>query len=502
MNRSFFLLFLLPFCLLGQVNDFHFKQLSTADGLSNSSVIAIEQDKHGNMWFGTRNGLNKYNGDKFTIYRNDPNNSGSLTNSDILSILEDSNGDLWIGTYHGLNKYDPVKNTFTQYLYEGATNSLCNNVVICSKEMPNGEIWFGTANGISIYSRIKDEFTNIPYIENSITGLPYKNIQRIFLDSSNQVWVATSGGLAKLISRNKKEFIFKQFKRTKKSQNLFIQDVIEIKTNVLALATKYNGLIFFNTIDEEFITDTYPDISSSSDVRVLELANDGNLWLGTTHGVQVISPDSKVYSITSNRYNIAGLSQNFIKSIFKDNNGSIWLGTYSDGANIWNEANENFINFKNNAFDNNVVTSIISDNSSTLYIGTEEGYITVLDAQSNTSEIIEISGDEQVNSLAIQSLLLSESNLLWVGVLNYGVFVYDIQTKKKLNNIIPNELKTYLQNTGVYVIQQESNGVYWFGTFGKGLVRYNSVDQTFRVFGLTMGEDPHLSTNIIKNDIN
>lgn len=498
MNRFFLILFLLPFCLYAQVNNFHFKHLKIVDGLSNSSVIAIEQDRQGNIWLGTRNGLNKYNGDKFEVYRSDANNPNSLSNNDILSILEDNDGNIWVGTYNGLNKYDPIKNIFNRYSKDSTENSLANNVIICSKEMPNGEIWFGTANGITIYSKVNDDFTNIPYVENNRASLSSKNIQRIFLDSNNQIWIATTGGLSKLVSRNGSEFLFKQFNKTKDSQNLFIQDIIEIKPNILALATKYNGYILFNKSTEEFITDMYPEISNSTDVRVLEIAKDGNIWLGTTSGVKIISSENKVYDIKSNRYNETGLTRDFIKSIFKDNNGSIWLGTYNGGVNIWNEANENFINYTNENFDNNVVTSIVSHEDSILYIATEGGNVDVLNTKSNTSEIITIFDDKQLKQLPIQSLLLSETNLLWVGLLNYGVTVYDVNTKRELNNIISNELKTYLKNTGVYVIKQGSKDIYWIGTFGKGLVRYNTIDKTFKIYGYTLGEEPRLSTNIIK----
>lgn len=500
MNRIFYFLFfvLLPIVVNSQENDFHFKHLSTANGLSNSSVIAIEQDRQGQIWLGTRNGLNKYNGNEFVVYRNNPNDTNSISNSDILSILEDSDGYIWVGTYNGLNRYDPVKNIFKNYLHTDDINSLCNNVVICSKEMPNGEIWFGTANGISIYSKVTDDFTNIPYLKDYEGGIPFKNIQRIFLDVNHHIWIATSAGFAKLIYRKGSQFVFKQFQWKKESQSLFVQDVIQINPNILGLATKYNGFVLFNTTHEKFITNKYLEISNTLDIRVLQMSDDGNIWLGTAHGIKIITPSNKVIDVQNNNKKVGGLSQNFIKCIFKDNNESIWLGTYSGGVNIWNKTNENFIYLKNYKYDNNVVTSIVSDENSNMYIGTEGGNVTVWDPDKKEVEVLTVSGNEGIPFYPVQTLFRSSPNLLWIGVLNYGVFVYDINTKKKIPNVISDELNKYLQNTGVYAIKRSAKDVFWFGTFGKGLVKYNIKTKEFKVYGLSVGKEPHLSTNIIK----
>ena len=101
----------------------------TSDGLSQSTVISIHQDKIGQMWFGTRDGLNIYNGSSFKIFRHIPSDTTTISNSDILSLEEDVAGNIWIGTYDGLNKYDPVTNVFKKYFHTSALNSLSNNTI-------------------------------------------------------------------------------------------------------------------------------------------------------------------------------------------------------------------------------------------------------------------------------------------------------------------------------------------------------------------------------------
>lgn len=390
---AIFFFLLVAEVLLAQKKDYNFRHISVKDGLSNNSVIAIEQDKLGQMWLGTRNGLNLYNGTEFKVFKHVPTDSTSLSNNDILSINEDSDGYLWVGTYRGLNRYDPINNIFKRYLQNPHPNSLGNNVIICSLEMPDGEIWFGTANGISIYNKSNDNFTLITYEEGKANGLPFKNVQRIFLDSRHQIWVATAGGLAKLEKRVKNEFIFKQYPFKDGDIDLFIQDLIEPSPNVLGLATKYNGYLLFDTKKEKYVTPPETVLPISADVRVLQQANDQSIWLGTTQGIRIIGAKNEIIDIISKE---SSLSQNFIKTVFKDRHGTIWLGTYSGGVNIWDPSNENFTHLKNEELANPVVTAIIGDKHSNLVYGTEGGDVAIYNPKKNTSRVYNLSDKENL----------------------------------------------------------------------------------------------------------
>ncbi|MGY6647996.1 hybrid sensor histidine kinase/response regulator transcription factor [Wenyingzhuangia sp. IMCC45574] len=499
------LLLLTLFCLItintnAQNNEFHFRHLSTLDGLSNNSVISITQDKLGNIWLGTRNGLNKFNGVDFEVFKNDPEDPNSISNNDIFDVFEDSDGFIWVGTYSGLNKYNPKTKTFTRYTRGKDEKSIINNAVICSAEMPNEEIWFGTAGGISIYNKVSETFISIPFKASNKQGIPSRNIMRVFLDSNNQIWLGTNNGLAKYTNRKDNKFKFKRFKSNSNLQDttFFIQDIIQVSDNILGIATRYNGFLLFDTLKEEYILNPYPEIASNSDVRILEKANDGNIWIGTTHGVMVVTPSKKVYKVSSNKFNSASLSRDHIRSIFKDSNGSIWLGTYTGGVNIWNKENENFVTINNPFLNNNVATSIVLTQKNELYYSTEGGVISKIDKNLSVEEVISISDKDNSRFYSIQTLFITNKDQLWVGLHSHGLFIYDLKTKKRIRNAISKELEAYLKNTGVYVIKEDHTGCIWIGTFGKGLIRYDIKNKSFKVFGLTLGENPHLSTNIFK----
>ncbi len=495
LRTSILLFFAATFVFHAQKDTFHFKHISTVQGLSNNSINAIAQDRLGQMWFGTRNGLNKYNGVDVEVYLNRPKDNLSLSNSDVSTLLEDKEGFLWVGTSNGLNRYDPIKNTFKRYYRLAETsNTLINGVIICSKEMPDGELWFGTANGISIYNRATDNFKNVFFSASRGDVKSFKNIRSIYLDTSENVWIATTSGLVKLVSRAQGKFEFKTYNWSGSDTPIFIQDIIEIRPGVLGIATRYNGFLFFDSVSNTFKRAPYTEILPTSDVRSLKKSNEGDLWLGTTDGVFVIDRENVVTHIKGGQDNFSGISQNFIKTIFKDNGGSMWLGTYSGGANIWNKINENFIYIKGNTVQSHKVSAIVSDANANIYFATEGGIINKLDKAGRVTTQFKVSKREDASlQYGVQTMLYTKPGLLWVGVLDHGIFVYDLKTNQRRYDLISTELQNYLKDTGVYAIKDAGNGVFWFGTFGKGLVRYDTKTKA-----LLKLRRPNIRTNVIK----
>ncbi|MGB7392961.1 MAG: two-component regulator propeller domain-containing protein, partial [Pricia sp.] len=485
------LLSILPLYIWGQADAYPFKHLSTADGLSQSSVIAIEQDGLGQMWFGTRDGLNKYDGSAFTVYRNDPNDSTSISNSDILAIEEDSKGYLWIGTYNGLNRYDPVKNVFERYFHSPGGNSLSDNTVWCISEMQDGSIWAGTSDGLSFYDPTSDSFLP-PYTSEEKDGLPRGYILDLLETVPGTVWAGTSDGLYKLHHSGRNKFSAKTFVPSDTETRFYVQDIIRCDTNILCIGTKDHGLVKFNTVTEEFLFDEKKvGPISDTDVRELNLAADGTLWMGTSNGLTLIDPKGKTQKLVNDSDNPKSLSHDYIKSIFTDRKGSIWIGSYYGGVDIWDDSNTNFIDYARastkNGLPHQVVGAIAMDSAKNLYVGTEGKGISVFDGNSDNVERIERNSHEQLLSDNIKSLLVHR-NKLWIGSFNEGAFVYDLKTKRFEPNIIGENLAEYLEKTGVYTIKCENRETVWLGTFEKGLVRYHLPSQKMDVF--TVGEAP------------
>ncbi|WP_299108346.1 hybrid sensor histidine kinase/response regulator transcription factor [uncultured Winogradskyella sp.] len=504
MIRAFYI-GVLTFALMSNVyaqnSNYKFKQISTSEGLSQSSVIAIHQDKIGQMWFGTRDGLNKYDGSNFTLYRNINNDSLSISNNDILSIKDDSEGFIWIGTYNGLNRYNPIQNNFTRYYRNSNNNSLRSNTVWCLEEIEN-EIWVGTTNGLSIYDKSKDQFNTIVYPDNETVNLSNTFITKILKTKKGDVWVATTKGLHKLLKRDANDFYFKSYHlqsvaKEPKSE-LMIQDILESKNGKIWVATKNEGILFYN-----YKTDALEKLNNkafkeleSNDFRALSIDKKGNLWMGANDGIYIYDSNKEV-KLLSGQQNISK-----VKSLYTDSSGSMWVGTYYGGLSLWDEHNLNFANLHYNdigkTLNYNVVSCIVTDNKQNVYLGTEGGGITILDSLNNRKNVINQDIFKGLKSDNVKSLLFLEKDYLLIGTFGNGLTILDLKSNKIVENYIPNKLYKLIENESVYCIKKGYDNTIWLGTFGQGLIKLNIEDKSFKVFKNKSNDLESLTSNRVR----
>ncbi|HSD06810.1 hybrid sensor histidine kinase/response regulator transcription factor [Flavobacterium sp.] len=479
-------------------NKFRLKNISTTDGLSQSSVIAIHQDKLGQMWFGTRDGLNKYDGSRFTVFRNDPSDTTSISNNDILAIEEDNSGKIWVGTYNGLNCYDPVSNSFKRYLHDETNHSVSANAISTIEEIGN-ELWFGTTKGLTIYNKKTKHFSSVFHSDNDISTLPSNNVLSILKTKKGKIWIGTTRGFCQLISRNKNTFTFKKYPLNT-TELLNTQTIVEDNWDNLWIGTKNKGLLKLDTSTNKFV----PFLSNeknkeiNTDIRALTFDNKGSLWIGAYDGIYIYGQDKSLEKI-NNTNNNNGIDK--VKSVFVDKKGSVWIGCYYKGVNIWDVSNVNFSNYNQNSkkipmsFD--VVSSIIADKNQNIYFGTEGGGVTIYNKNTSTTSYIN-SKNGQTDKNDIKSMCLSADNILWIGTFSKGLTAYNTISKRIEDHRISTELKEFLKETGVYSIKTEANGIVWIGTFSKGLIRYDSTNKTFQIIGNDNTKPNFLTNNIVR----
>ncbi|MCV9927120.1 response regulator [Flavobacterium sp. LS1R49] len=479
-------------------NKYRLKNISTTDGLSQSSVIAIHQDKFGQMWFGTRDGLNKYDGSKFTVFRNDVTDKTSISNNDILAIEEDATGKIWVGTYNGLNCYDPVTNTFKRYLHTKTNHTISGNAVWSIKKIGD-EMWFGTSKGLTIYNNKTNLFTSVFHSDTDNSSLPSNNIITILKTKKGEICIGTTKGLCQLTNRKNGKFYFKDYPLNN-IDKLNVQAIAEDIHGDLWIGTKNKGLLKLDKSINKFVpfldNEKYKEISS--DIRALAIDTKGSLWIGAYDGIYILGEDKSIQKI-NNSNNSNGIDK--VKSVFIDKKGSVWIGCYYKGVNIWDVSNVNFSNYNQNSkkiplsFD--VVSAIVADKNQNIYFGTEGGGITIYNKNTEaTSYINSKSGQTTKND--IKSMCLAENNILWIGTFSKGISAYNTITKRIEEDRIPVDLNNLLKETGVYSIKTEGNGILWIGTFGKGLIRYNTLDKTFQVIGNDNTTANYLTNNIVR----
>lgn len=490
-SLNFILFIFLSVQCFSQSSFYRLKNITTVNGLSQSSVIAIHQDLQGQMWFGTRDGLNRYDGSTMSVFRNNPKDSLSICNNDILSIEGDKSGNLWVGTYNGLNCYNPVSNVFKHYFHGNSSNSLSNNTVWNIKAI-NNEIWIATASGLSIFNKTYQKFITVSHNSKCISSLPNNFVLSIYKAKNGTIWVGTAKGLCQLVSRKRDSFVFKQF-YSSNNESLYVQDIKEDKNGTICVATKQHGLLKLDNVTHKLIS--YSHNLTDSDVRTIDFDKKGVAWVGTYEGLFTIQKNGNVIRVYNN--SDKKLSFGKIKSVFTDRKGSVWIGSYYNGISFWDESNNNFTNINQNSGTSSLsydVVSSLASNSNSIYIGTEGGGITVLDTKTGfTSKINGV----DVNN--VKSLYLSNSGILWIGTFTEGIAAYDTKSRRFVNELINPNLKSILKVSGVYVIKKgRKEGVLWIGTFGKGLIRYDSNSKTYQLIGNDNYYDNFLTNNRVR----
>ncbi len=469
---SFYLLIsILTGSLWSQTGQVKFDRISSEEGLSQSVVLSILQDKQGFMWFGTQDGLNRFDGYRFTIYKNDPKDPESLSHNTVQVLSEDKAGTLWVGTSGGgLNRFDRERETFVRYKADPSNPaSLSHNSVRAIYEDRQGTFWIGTeGGGLNEMDRQTGVFTRYFSDPDNPSSLSSNSVLCIYEDSLRRLWVGTSqGGLC-------------QFDRQKKSFVRYISD----------------------------LGDPY----SLSDDTVFSILEDrrGSLWFATGGGLDQILPEQSQESpprFTSYRYdrrNPSGLSGVSALTIVEDASGGLWIGTNGGGINriLPTHLKESPLPFIHYQYDqanpdslsNNVVLCLYVDRSGLLWAGTSGGGINKVNREKErfshyNSESLDPAGEDHA---FILSVLEDRSGLLWIGT-RRGLCRVDRQVDRHISPWPGSGLPEDLRRTGINSLFQDSSEAVWIGTAGSGLYRWNPSDNRFRQYRSSPSDPRSLS---------
>lgn len=485
--KTFNNFFILKFFLL--VNFYHFaqpntdayilKQLKIEDGLSQSTVYTSLQDHKGFLWFGTRSGLNRYDGYNFLIYLNDPSDSSSISDDGIYSMYEDKQGTLWIGTIGGyLNKFDRSTETFehifiadliedipnqTDEFYEYPLSFSRNQstTVTSIAEDENGVLWIGTwGKGIIKVDKNFKKIEHLFYRSGDKSSLPTNRVTNILFDKDGTKWIATfGGGLSKVDTKN-----------------------INAKE------------------PERFIN--YPtgkNIHSLNDGTILKLFEDSqsNIWIGTYYsGLNLIMRDQK--NLPPGKMVFTNLrcpasknitSRNTIMAFAEDKDHFLWIGTFGGGLLKYNYVNNKSTHFFSdplnpNSLADNDVLSLSMDKSGNIWAGSHLGAgITKIQPNKARFQLIKHQpGDpNSLNDEIVWAVHQDNSDVLWIGTYRGGLNRYDIKTKT-YSSFKKQSEKNSIGSNHVRVIKEDNFGNLWIGTYDGGLNLFNKRDRKFKVY--------------------
>ncbi len=496
------------FISFGQAGSGHFDHISIEQGLSQSSVFSILQDSKGFMWFGTLDGLNKYDGYMFTVYKSDPRDPKTLSNNTIVKIFEDTHGRLWIGTLGGgLNRFDPRTETFTRYRHDPANSaSLSNDNVRSIFQDALGRLWIGTNNGLNLYEPGTDRFVRYQHNQASANSLSNNVVWSIYESPSEPgiLWIGTYDGLNRYDAARNAFSVYKHDPGDRTSiSNNYIWTIIESDSGHLWVGSN-NGLNLFDKrrgTCERFTHDAR-DKRSIGGNNVWALCRDkaGTVYAGTLDGglSKIIRSESAPqWSFVNFRHDPSdpgSLSHDFVWSMHEDRTGILWLGT-DVGINKLDPNAAKFLHYRSEPFDpkslsNNEVTAIFRDHLGILWVGTRSGLNQFDERNSRFIHYKHSPGDRySISSNYIRSINEDRSGGLWIGTNGGGLNKFN-RSRKTFANADNGGIPDGITSKDITYIHEDTDGTLWIGTLA-GLFTY--APPTGTVSSYTKDPDDPLS---------
>lgn len=468
----------------------YFNKLTTADGLSNNNVLDIIQDKSGFLWFATEDGLNRFDGYDFKIFRHDPKDQNSLSDNSIWALKEDSKGNIWIGTKNGiLNCFNPITEKFSKWKI--SSDEIKENAINCIYEDSEEKIWIGTyRNGLHRLDPISDNMDHFYFDPDDKTSISNNYISSIIEDENGNIWIATYFGLNKL-NPNTLPTIFERYFKIEGQHDCLSHNIVwalsrsKIDPNILWIGTA-DGLTKLDTHTEKFsqIKIDNPhnfQFGTSADYVLDEINQSGEriLWINSFAGlVRLNLNNGTMMRFVEDKMYPGSIPSNQIQRMYRDRSGVLWLATdkglcyLSTKSNKFNPILDSGFNIANlnEIYKKNIKAVTITEDN-VIWLGTDEG---VFKTSSATNDIIfkKISGSEKLN---VWSLTSDHSGNLWIGTYGSGLVKLD-KKSNKLENIqmFPERTNTQSPKFNKVVFCDNKNKI-WIGYWAFGLACLNPV---------------------------
>jgi len=412
------------------------------NGLSNSSVSCIIRDKTGFLWFGTWNGLNRYDGYELTVFRFDSNDSTTLSNSKINALFEDDEGLIWIGTDDGLNCFDQQTGKFRRYYCQNRNNLTHNNDQIYGiTKDSHGLLWIGTLeDGLCSFNRLTGKFNHYP----NLFSHESNNVFCVLADNLNPdiLWLGTADGL---FLYEKPTGSFVKIKAGTEDAPISVQTMLQDTLGNLYMGTWGNGLLKYERKTDKlfFCFAGEKDVSTfrNSIIRAIIPDDKGNLVMSVSdHGLILFNPiTGRITDWASSEVN-NDLKDKVVMSVCADHSGIFWIGTYFDGIVKLVPLINSFKHYGSNGSLPSVrnrggVTAILEDAYGYLWLGTRFGGLYRVDRKTKQYRVYKQQSDV-INGLSSNNILslieLKEGNrqIIWIGTDGGGLNRFEPETGK------------------------------------------------------------------------
>ncbi|OOQ57501.1 hybrid sensor histidine kinase/response regulator transcription factor [Mucilaginibacter pedocola] len=443
---------------------YYFKHYQVEQGLSNNTVYAGIQDKSGFLWLGTRDGLNRFDGYSFKIFRHDSTDPKTLSNNMVHCLSNDIDGTLWIGTDQGVDHYDPKTETFSHLNIGGFDG------VRCIVQDANNDCWFIVGPSLMKYDKRTKKITSYrPYQDFEATSIVFNN---------GDLWVSTTAGDLKKLNKASRTFTtYNMFGHSGQAASHYIEKIFGAGNNKIFVGTTNQGFKEFDCL-----TGDYRDMliynTDKTEVYVRDFAkySDNEYWLATESGLFIYNVSAGTFTNIKKHYNDPySLSDNAIYLLYKDIEGGMWAGTYFGGVNYYPKQHSLFNKYypgERNTLQGNVVREICKDMYGNLWLGTEDNGLNKLSPDKSIWTHYNPGLTNAISNTNIHGLL-PDGNKLYIGTFERGLNIFNIKTGKVEQLLIAgpgeNQLKSnfivgFLRTRSGAILVGTTHGLYIFNT--------------------------------------
>lgn len=474
-----------------------FKNYQVENGLSNNTVFSCVQDQLGFIWFGTKDGLNRFDGYRFKVFRKNPEDPFSLGDPFVRSLLLDENNQLYVGTRTGVYRYHHEKENFTPLI---STNDEVRDL---EKDL-DGNLWVVAGQTLFVW---KKSTKKLYKFQND----RFFSATSVCRDSSGSIWVSDADGWLhqwkKSISDSSpllgnKNSLFNSFnvfpyessmeaasilKNTEAASTYkWIEKIQATKNGEILIATSNYGVKLFSP-QSKSATKILTYNSDKTEIFARDFIQDeaGNWWIATESGLYILDEEKKqVENLKKEFFNPYALSDNAVYSLCRDFEGGIWAGTYFGGVNYYPKPYTPFEKFfpgnGKKSISGNAVREICQDNFGNLWIGTEDAGLNKLNPQ--TGQITQFKPTGEKTSISYPNIhgLLARNQHLWIGTFEHGLNIMDIPTGKIIRQYPERTNTKELKSNFIVTLLESRAGKVYAGT-RRGLYTYNDRTASFEI---------------------
>ena len=469
------------------------KSFPLENPLSYQFVRTIAQDKDGFMWFGSQEGLYRYDGHNFLNFHHSASDQHSLSSDVISRILVDRQNNIWIATRGGgLNLYDEKNKSFQRINSSTSPGNLTDDNINAIIEDHEGKIWVGTENGLNImqFSEGAWQITPIKQELGNSNSLSNNMIHALLLSKEGNIWVGTNGGGISIFN-TRGEFI-KQLKfannKSLASATKLVNSLFQDRQQNIWIGTVEHGLIKYNPNSQAVVRYQHNDADqysiSSNTLEAIYQDASGKLWIGTDKGLLIYNEEKdNFWRFNHSIIDSYSLSSDYILTFFEDKNNTMWIGTFA-GVDRWNPNLTTFNQYNGQSYPNlksNNISAFAQSEQDSIFFSTYNGGIYRLSTVSN--EITELEVNSALKGIRIMSLL-ADNEYLWVGTRSSGLYKVNISTKTVRHYHHDAKNSTTISANSITDILKDKRGKLWVSTYHNGINRLND-DESFTRYTLS-----------------